>query len=74
MKIAGRVFRIRVFHVAPWCFNGAGDEDRRKGGAPTALEHRGRGASTEPAMKIAGRQSSSYPGTRQRMALQRSRR
>jgi len=55
MKIAGRSSRCRASLDPSSRFNGAGDEDRRKGQVLVVPVARAHVASTEPAMKIAGR-------------------
>ena len=62
MKIAGRPIRAKGSTPLAGGFNGAGDEDRRKGHEGADRRGRQGGASTEPAMKIAGRKGRGAPG------------
>jgi len=55
-------------------FNGAGDEDRRKDERSIRVVPVDHLASTEPAMKIAGRADQVAAETAEKTALQRSRR
>jgi len=74
MKIAGRAPLRRPPTAPVKCFNGAGDEDRRKVRDARCLGAAGPGASTEPAMKIAGRGWELPRASLSGSTLQRSRR
>jgi len=74
MKIAGRSAERNSSSFEPSCFNGAGDEDRRKVADPGAEALDAPEASTEPAMKIAGRGLRLPPPCTPCGSLQRSRR
>jgi len=74
MKIAGRAWRSLPSTPTVTRFNGAGDEDRRKDSQMGALKHFPLSASTEPAMKIAGRPRYDSHAPHLSRRLQRSRR